>query len=46
MAAVPVLASPKVTVLFMKVRDIIKLLERDGWYLRQTAEVIGNTSTG
>jgi predicted RNA binding protein YcfA (HicA-like mRNA interferase family) len=36
MAAAPALASPKVTVLFMKVRDIIKLLERDGWYLRQT----------
>jgi predicted RNA binding protein YcfA (HicA-like mRNA interferase family) len=26
-------ASAQVTVLLMKVRDIIKLLEQDGWYL-------------
>jgi len=29
-------APAEVTVLAMKVRDIMKLLERDGWYLRQT----------
>jgi len=33
-SAVP--ASPEVTTLFMKVRDIIKLLEQDGWFLKQT----------
>jgi predicted RNA binding protein YcfA (HicA-like mRNA interferase family) len=29
-------APAEVTVLAMKVRDIIKLLEQDGWYLKQT----------
>jgi predicted RNA binding protein YcfA (HicA-like mRNA interferase family)/predicted RNase H-like HicB family nuclease len=36
MAGLTVWASAEVTVLFMKVRDIIKLLERDGWFLKQT----------
>jgi len=36
MAGSAVRAPAEVTVLAMKVRDIIKLLERDGWYLRQT----------
>jgi len=36
MAGSAVRAPAEVTVLAMKVRDIMKLLERDGWYLRQT----------
>jgi len=43
MAGSPVPAS-RGNILFMKVRDIIRLLERDGWYLKQTREIIGNTS--
>jgi predicted RNA binding protein YcfA (HicA-like mRNA interferase family) len=36
MAGSAVRAPAEVTVLAMKVRDIIKLLERDGWFLKQT----------
>jgi hypothetical protein len=37
MAGSPVPASPEVTILSMKVGDIIKLLERDGWF-RETRD--------
>jgi predicted RNA binding protein YcfA (HicA-like mRNA interferase family) len=36
MAGRAIPAPAEVTILAMKVRDIIKLLERDGWYLKQT----------